>query len=281
MCNTLGRCEEPRLTWQVVASGTTENLYSLWGASGNDVWAAGDDGTVIHCVAGACAVVDVGTTRHLRAVWGTSATNVWVGGQAIAHYDGAWTIAMPLVSGIGWGMWGFGPSDIYHDGAITGEFLHYDGRSWYETTQRSPNFGIMWGSSSAGIWAVGRDGVVYHHDGVGWSMVDIGTEEDLNAVGGTSASDIWIGGPRLLMHFDGRTWRNRFSELSPAGTVAAIWASSTAGVMVALGGRSLRLEGGSWSEVDVPATTTIKCIREPSPGELWAVGTGGSILRFE
>ena len=268
-------------TWEVVDSGTTENLYGVWGASSREVWAAGDDGTVVRCLAGACSVVDAGTTRHLRAVWGTSASNVWVGGQAILHYGGSWTVEMSTVGGIGWGLWGFGPSDIFHDGGTSGEFLHYDGSHWRETSQRSPRFGIMWGSSRAGIWAVGDSGVVYHHNSAEWRSVDIGTTEDLNAVGGSSSSDIWIGGSDVLMHFNGSTWRNRSEEVSSRTAVSAIWVSPTLGVMVAMAARSFLLEHGSWTEIDVPVAASIKTIYEPSSGELWAVGTGGTILRFE
>jgi hypothetical protein len=36
------------LVWSSVSSGTTQALRGVWGSSASNVWAVGDDGTILH-----------------------------------------------------------------------------------------------------------------------------------------------------------------------------------------------------------------------------------------
>ena len=73
---------------------TTNNLRGLWGSGPNDVWAAGDKGTILHFDGKAWALSPSGTTEDLTCITGTGPTNVYISGQkgAILHWDGqGWT----------------------------------------------------------------------------------------------------------------------------------------------------------------------------------------------
>src|SRR5207237_7668252 len=78
------------LVWSSVSSGTTQNLYSVWGTSASDVWAVGSNGTILHYNGTTWSSVASGTTNTLVGIWGSSATDVWaVGGSfTILHYNG-------------------------------------------------------------------------------------------------------------------------------------------------------------------------------------------------
>ena len=89
----------PTLIWSRVASGTTAILLSIWGSSASDVWAVGDNGTILHYNGTSWSSVARVTGEHLNGVWGTSSSNIWaVGlGGTILHYDG--TIWSSVASG--------------------------------------------------------------------------------------------------------------------------------------------------------------------------------------
>ena len=69
--------------WSPAASGTTRDLYGVWGASASDVWAVGSFGTILHFDGTSwTAGTSSGITLFLGSLWGSSATDIWiVGGQ--------------------------------------------------------------------------------------------------------------------------------------------------------------------------------------------------------
>src|SRR5258705_4385743 len=76
------------LVWSSVPSGTTEILFGIWGTSASDVWAVGNNGTILRYSGTSWSSVSSGTTQLLVGVCGTSASNVlavgWHG--TIVHY---------------------------------------------------------------------------------------------------------------------------------------------------------------------------------------------------
>lgn len=65
----------------------------------------------------------------------------------------------------------------------------------------------IWGTSSSDVWAVGHDGVALHYDGAGWTQVDSGTTEVIHAVWGVAPDAYWAGeGDGNLLKWDGASW---------------------------------------------------------------------------
>jgi hypothetical protein len=61
----------------------TEYLTAIWGSGPDDIYAVGDDGTIVHSEGdGRWELVPVDTTWDLQDVWGTGADSVYVVGQA-------------------------------------------------------------------------------------------------------------------------------------------------------------------------------------------------------
>jgi hypothetical protein len=58
----------------------------------------------------------------------------------------------------------------------------------------TPALEDVWGISRDAIWAVGLAGTVLRHDGTRWVRQDSGTTEDLRAVDGLDAANVWIVG---------------------------------------------------------------------------------------
>ena len=81
-------------SWTPMASGTTEHLNEVWGASADDVWIAGDGGTLLHWDGTASSAVPSGVTVTLHDVMGADATHVWAvgeGGTVIFWNGSTWT----------------------------------------------------------------------------------------------------------------------------------------------------------------------------------------------
>lgn len=63
--------------WTATASGTTEALNGVWASGPRDVWFVGNKGTILHYDGGALAPSARTTMENLTAVWGASPTAIW------------------------------------------------------------------------------------------------------------------------------------------------------------------------------------------------------------
>ena len=68
-------------------------LRAVWGASGTEVFAVGEYGTILHTTDNGTTwnLMNSGVTQTIYGVWGSSATDVFVAADAgkIYHYDGS------------------------------------------------------------------------------------------------------------------------------------------------------------------------------------------------
>ena len=79
--------------WAPMSSPVTENLNDVWGPAEDNVFAVGDNGTILHFDGSDWAPMASGVTADLNAVWGRSANEVYaVGdGNTWLRFDGvAW-----------------------------------------------------------------------------------------------------------------------------------------------------------------------------------------------
>jgi hypothetical protein len=69
------------MSWSTVTIGTRSILWSIWGSSATDVWAVGDNGTILHYNGTNWTNASSATLEVLNRVWGSSSSDVWaVGG---------------------------------------------------------------------------------------------------------------------------------------------------------------------------------------------------------
>jgi len=63
-------------------------LYGVWGSSGNDVFAVGSDGNILHYDGSSWTPMTSGTANALDGVWGSSGNDVFAVGSGgnILHY---------------------------------------------------------------------------------------------------------------------------------------------------------------------------------------------------
>src|SRR6476661_4859931 len=84
----------PAFAWTFEGgSGLTDSLR-VWGLSGNNAFAVGGRGTILHYDGSAWSPMTSGTSQVLRTAWGSSGSDVFAVGAAgtILHYNGsAWS----------------------------------------------------------------------------------------------------------------------------------------------------------------------------------------------
>jgi len=306
-------CGTPRAgaEWHVISSPTSRNLTAISGSHSDNLWAVGDEGTVVH-YDGRCWT-DIGspTTYALSGVWTAAPDDVWVVGvdrtrdgvrdKVIASFDGfGWSTH--LVAGVGvYSVWGASPDEVYVAGGGSREpmVLGFDGVDW-ENLHLGPGMAreglrqlySLWGSSADNVWTVGWAGG-FRHDGAEWRAFlipapGIGRRHECSSVWTSGPEDTWIayrwwysGGPDRsgweIAHYD----EDGFDLRVESNGIVGLWGSSSCDVWgVGRGGAISRFDGDEWSELHSPVTADLNAVWGDDAGVLWAVGAAGVLLCF-
>jgi len=80
-------------SWTTMDSGTTEVLHSNWESSGNDVFAVGLNGTILHYDGSSwnnrlplsASKNNKFGDAHIRDIWGISSIDFYAGGTGVYH----------------------------------------------------------------------------------------------------------------------------------------------------------------------------------------------------
>lgn len=145
-------------TWTLVHA-IDENLHALVALPGDEVWAVGDNGAIVHAVGGTLTHLASPVPAVLRGMWRASDGTLWVvgdSGTVLRSTDG---LAFTAVAG------GTG-NDLF----------------------------AIWGRADDDLFAVGRRGTIIHWNGAEWADITPGDSQGtLRAVGGV-AGDVWAMG---------------------------------------------------------------------------------------
>lgn len=188
----------PEGTWSVMNSPTSHALYEVWGASGSDVFAVGDNGTILHYDGSNWALMLSETSQSLYSIWDASGSDVFAVGDngTIMHYDGtSWNLMASGTVNALYGIWGFSGSDVFTVGS-NGTILHYDGSNWeiMDSGISSDLYAVWgflgnypeWGFLGTGIcvYATGDNGALLAYNGIAWSQMEVSTQEAICDIGG-------------------------------------------------------------------------------------------------
>jgi hypothetical protein len=208
--------------WAAVPSGTSEDLFDVWGSSPTDVWAVGAGGTRVRGNGTQLTAQQVPVSSTLLGISGTSASDVWTvtDKNGVLRFDGAsWSVVEAdgsVTDGNGFArIWaqpgGATPKAYVSRSTLAGNFKYVvdactaSGCS-VDLTVGEQLFGV-WGFGSE-VWAVGDGGTglaAVHHGPGSWTTTKLDAER-FTGIGGSSASDIWVVGEGELYHFDGVDW---------------------------------------------------------------------------
>jgi hypothetical protein len=292
--------------WVAMATGsdipTTAALNGLWPVQANDIWVVGAmppmGGVAFHHDGNAWkALPPPAGTPALFGVWASGPDDAWavgLGGTILHFTAGTWTRVQSGVVVHLTGVWGAGPANIFAVGRMgpltmptRPTALHWNGTDWQMVSGGlAGDLFAVAGSRDEAV-AVGQMGGVFRigagNMGV-WQKVDVGsTMNPLYGVWARNATDVWVVGERVALHYDGSRWT---TVPGAPDTTFSVWASGVDDAW-AVGSPApprspiARYDGVTWSAVASPAATTLNNVRGISPSQVWAVGNAGTVLRFQ
>ncbi len=167
-------------SWTQQATTTDQDLWGVWGASPDSLWAVGGKGraagqaTLLHYDGQSWQPVTLPdlvrpNVYALFKVWGTSADNVYTVGQrgAVLHYDGqAWNEELVGASDDLISLWGTGPDDIVAVGGRARAVVsRWDGSSWHtDSIGELAGLNGVWTDTPGRAFAVGAVGTLIELD---------------------------------------------------------------------------------------------------------------------
>jgi len=171
---------------------------------------------------------------------------------------------------------------------------HYDGLSWTQDATYAAMFPSalplrLWVSPDGALYVIDNSGsanTLERYANGSWSTVSPGGI-GLDAIWGTSANDIIVGGFRELLRYNGSTWTSvgpLSMDLSATAEFTAVWYSGDQIVAVGGGGLFWQYDGATWTDVGTPLpvpynTASWSAVWGTSPSDVFAVSaSNGSPL---
>jgi hypothetical protein len=270
--------------WLPQTSGSTENLRAVWVAAATNLWAVGDNGTILKGDGTNWTPQTSGTTQHLRAVWGTSATNLWAVGDngVILKGDGTnWTPQTSGTTNALRGVWGSSAANIFAVGDGGTILRSTNGTSWAASTSTTTNaLRAVHGVDASNIWAVGASGTILKWSGTAWAAQTSGITSQLNALFVVNSTNIWaVGTGGVVRKGSGTTWAGQTATSS--SDLNAVWGFTTTNLLAAgaLSTQMVSTNGTSWTNALLSTPATFNGVFGTSATIGWAVGDGGAIFK--
>jgi hypothetical protein len=211
------------------------DLTALWQDPGGDLWAVGEQASLLQRSGGAWrALWDA--ARTLTAIWGASSGEVYVAGEAgaLLRWDGRVWSALPTGTASPLrGVWGSASYDVWAVGDA-GTLVHWDGsQAAVSAAPSAVPLAAVWGAGAADLWAGGDGGALLHYDGTGWAAAPAVTALPIRGLWGSASYDVWAvagqtaaaGGSSAgaIARWNGAAWRLVSSdELHYAGPLPAL-----------------------------------------------------------
>ena len=128
--------------WSTQPTGTVKAIHGVWGTSATNVFAVGDNGTILRFNGSNWTAMNSGTLENLTAVWG-------VAGSSIVFAVGD-----------------------------NGTILRYNGKGWTAMSSGTDaSLHQVWGTTERHVYAVGQYGALLRFNGTNWYTVNVGFNE--------------------------------------------------------------------------------------------------------
>ncbi len=263
-----------------------ERVAMAPGGDGSDLWAAGSGSNLLHWDGRRWSAVPSPGQSYLGLSM-LSGGEGWVGGRrTFAHWDGwRWNETAAPASATDLVM--VAPNDGWAVG--WGTIQHWDGVSW--SSVASPTTSTYQGVAAAdvdAVWAVGYSGTIARYDGAAWGLWAPAENLSLRAVSMVSRQVGFIVGTYagvngVMLEWNGSGWRNLDLPSSTPnlhGVDVRRFGADMAGWAVGATGHTMVLSQGGWHAISSPTANDLLDVAVVSPGEAWAVGENGVILRW-
>lgn len=268
--------------WSRVPQPLTGYFRKIAGSSKTDVWAVVSTG-MLHFDGTSWS--DAATAPRLTDIQVLAPNNVWGhNGVQVHHYDGtgwlAYSVGPRLVQIVATTQdaWAFGDRGqiLRREGATFRPM--YSGVQWANGNgDATVRLNQVYMTDADNAWAVGSAGTLLRYDGSTWAQQDIGTTEDLLAIGGTASDNIWVAGRNSLLHFDGQSWLPEpLSGIQLGDTVLDLYVRQGGPVLLTTQGEGVyeRYGWGAFRTHMIPGSASIFnsiCIFSVGGGEPWLI----------
>lgn len=254
-------------------------LHAVWAVSANDVFAVGDDGTILRRQNGNAWVdMNAPTTANLRGVWGSSSSDVWAGGVggALLHFNGStWSAVGTQTSDID-AVWGSGPNDVWFCGS--GSVLRWTGSSFTKFSFAGTLLAVS-GTGPNDVWVTGENTNTHHWNGSSWATISPGAGTTTYfTVLAVAPNDAWVSSfitGKDTMHFTGSKWTAQKAMLTMFNSMSARSATDIWGVGGT--GRIGHWDGSTWT-VAQPFGSVAMWSVSTIAGHAWVVGDNSLIV---
>ena len=147
---------------------------------------------------------DTGVEFDLNGLWGSSSDNIYAVGDenTILHYDGeAWnrlTIEDDNGSQAFTAVWGRDPANIFVIGQSS-EIIHCKWNACKKITvsDEPPSLNRIWGRAPDDAYAAGGRKQLYHYDGITWSRVRFDRNREISAIAGNDGRTLFAIGESI------------------------------------------------------------------------------------
>jgi len=258
----------------------------------NDVWAVGQQGTVIHFDGQSWRRVDAGVTGWVEAVKAFAWNDVWAGGEdGVMHWDGTtWTHVDTGVFGWVIEIAGSAPDDLWVS-STSNEIAHYRGPvAGWAVTPSNTNAGYpsdLFSFAPDQAWAAGDSGYLRRWNGQTWSQPAQSPFETYS-VWGATPDDVWLGGTMgAIYRWNGQTFAR--TQLDLPWLMNGLWGSSARDVW-GLVNRSIsfgvgeyrlaRFDGAGWRIVDPGGGGYFRALDGSAADDIWIAGARGVLQHW-
>ena len=258
-------------------------LWDVWGSGSDNVFAVGNEGTIIHFDGTSWKRQAGGEANDLFGL-ALSADFVAAGGaegEVVTNFGGGLSVdsaatnatlrAMAIVDGDT--AYGFG------DG---GTIVRHQNGSW--TEESSGLFADLQGAWTDGVTTVvvGSGGTILRGSGGSWVPENTAEPGTLYDVWGASASDMLaVGEKGVLLEYADGAW-TKAGNLTSA-ELRGVHGFGSAGPWFAVGGGGSIVQNldGVWEVGKSPTSLVLHGVWGANPNDVWAVGNLGVMVRFD
>lgn len=248
-------------------------LHGVFALDENDVFAVGDEGTILRRTSDAWTAMASGTTRDLRGVWAASPSDVWAGGLdgTILRFDGtSWsTVAAPDTLAVD-AVWGTSANDVWFAGSS--RVLRWDGAS-FRTYNLTGTLTTIHGTGPGDVWTTGENSFLWRFNGSAFNVAGSSSQfGGVFEVLALSLTDVWITTPTPLketLRLSGLKWAPKTTNRAFFFGLSALSASNIWGAGATHVGR---WNGLAWTTEQPFGGGAMLMAVTSVPGHVWVVG---------
>lgn len=279
MLDELGRLSE-------VATPYAPRLYGVGMDASGSIWASGQRGLVMRSASQQWSTLNL--APDLLDVWTADASVAWAVGEfgSIYRWDGSsWTRQVTPTTATLDAVWSTPNRDAFAAGE-NGVVLRWNGVTWNQMNFPSTaSIFSLWGTDGGNVYAVTAAGEIVHWDGLSWTVVATASGA-LWSVYGYSPTSVYASGENgIVLRLSGSSWVPM--PVPAGGTMAGLWAYSSAGVYVVganasgTGGVAYSWNGSTWNSINTGTSHVLTSLWGPGPFDLYATGDQGTMVHFD